>query len=58
MIKEYIQSLYSVETYACGKSEVVIRRKEEIKYTYNKTMQKIINYDNDIKENINKHTVI
>ena len=51
MIKEYSQLADSVETYAYGMSKDLVLRIQVIRY--NKTIQKMINYDYVTKENIN-----
>ena len=50
-----MQSIDSIETYAYGTSKVLVSRKEEIKCKYNKTIQKMINFDDITKENIKEH---
>ena len=50
-----IQSINSIETYAYGKNEDIIHKKEEIKCINIIKNAKIINYDDLAKENISKH---
>ena len=47
-----MQSIDSIETYAYGTSKDLVSDKEEINCNYNKTIQKMINFDDVVKENI------
>ena len=51
-----MQSIDSIETYACGTNKDLINDKEEIKCsnTINQP-QKMINFDDVVKENIKEH---
>ena len=47
-----MQLIDSIETYAYGTSKDLVSDKEEINCNYNKTIQKMINFDDVVKENI------
>ena len=49
-----MQPINSIETYAYGTSKDLVSEKEGIKCN-NKTIQKMINFDGIIKENIKEH---
>ena len=51
-----MQSIDSIETYAYGASKDVVSEKEEIKCNNNKTIQKMINFDDVVKENTKKQS--
>ena len=50
-----MQLFDSIETYAYRASKDLVSDKEEIKLTYNKTVQKMTNFDDVVKENIKEH---
>ena len=52
MIKK-MQSIDSIETYVYGTSKYLVSEKEVMKC--NKSIQKMISFDDVIKENIKKH---
>ena len=50
-----MQSIDSIETYAYGTSKDLVSEKEDIKCNNIKTIQKLINFDDVTKENIQEH---
>ena len=51
-----MQSIDSIEKYAYGASKDVVSEKEEVKCNNNKTIQKMINFDDVVKENTKKQS--
>ena len=52
-----IQWIDSTESYVYGTNEEILHKKEEIKCNNIIAIQKMINYDNVTKEDINKHSL-